>query len=310
MTFDLSLVVRGWSSAGPISIFAAFMTQQNSTRIPELWRYLEESPKPHDLIFSYWFINWTTYNSTAQHSLYPPDFYRSMILGHRRRRRFRKDLDLSAKFYFLLRLFIENSTANWLFRAVDDSIINFDNLVPFMRWVEARYDPLTQDVALGNCIDLKRYSYIQGGSGVIFSRSLAKKIVSRMDVFIEKLNKYEDVFLSRFLETLNVSITASTSEFFIGHDIYSEHTEMMWNNTLDLLPPCPKLSMIWRRKCRAFVSPVQDLVFWHREGGNTSLEQTIRHAKRAMSLPRRINWWLREGRPHLCINDKEQERRY
>jgi hypothetical protein len=303
-------------SARPITpngttIFAGFMTDQGSTRASDLLAYIGDSKIPPNVKFNTWLINWTTFNDTERHLLYPPDSYRAAMKLNRRQKKFRKDLDLSAKFFFSLRFFLENTTDAWFYRATDDTIINFANLGPFMADLAAKWDPLTQSVVVGNCIDLKRFSYLQGGVGILFSRVAASRIASKLEWFMTQLNRPEDVYLTNLLNATGVTLYQATSEFFIGHDIYSDHRHMFWNHTLDkLLPECPNLNDIWAKSCRTFVSPLADLVFWHQEGKNKTLDQTIMFSKWVMSQPRWVNWWLNRGRPWLCRSRTVNKRLY
>jgi hypothetical protein len=286
------------------------MTDKNSTRGSDLLSYIAESPKPTKVNFESWLINWTTYNDTERRFLYPPDHYRAAMRMNRRRKFFRKDLDLSAKFFFSLRFFLENTTASWFYRATDDTIVNFKNLGPYMEYLEKRYDPLTQSVVIGNCIDIKRFSYLQGGVGILFSRVAAQRMTGKWQKFMSGLNRPEDVYLAKLMVKEGVSLYEATSEFFIGHDIYLPHRQMFWNKTLHELPGCPSTSSIWAKACRRFVSPVADLVFWHQEGKNRTLDQTIMFSKWVMAQPRKIHWWIKRGRPRLCISRRTQKRIY
>jgi hypothetical protein len=287
------------------------MTDNGSTRAFDLLTYLTQSNIPHSVKFDFWLINFTTYNDTEQHFLYPPDFYRRTMLLNPRRKRFRRDLDLSAKFFFSLRFFLENTSSSWFYRATDDTIVNFDNLGPFMRYLERKWNPLNDSVVVGNCIDLKRHGYLQGGVGILFSRVAASRIVGYHQQFMSQLNRPEDVYFTRILNATGVTLYEATSEFFIGHDIYTDHRQMFWNNTLEtLLPRCPGIGQIWGRNCRKFVAPVADLVFWHQEGGNRTLDQTIMFAKWVFRQPRSINWWINRGRPWLCLSRNVSKRKY
>jgi hypothetical protein len=282
------------------SLCAVFLTNLNSSRIPDLLQYLSESTIPSEMDFEYWVVNYTRTNITSLHSVYPPDEFRSIFRLNRRPKRLRKDLDLSSKFFFGLRFFLENSSALWLYRATDDTIVNFGNLLPFMRYLNRQWNPLQQAVVIGSCIDTKRFSYLQGGSGLMISRFAAAKLVDQRDSFLAKLSKPEDVSLTKLLAALNVSLKEATSEFFIGHDILTKHRGLIWNRALHLLPQCPAIHSIWKRKCRPFVAPVGDLVFWHQEGYNRTLGPTIGFARMVFALPRNILWWSKKGRPNLC----------
>jgi hypothetical protein len=313
-TISSNLTILDGSLNAPLNettIFAAFMTDQGSTRGSDLLAYIADSQIPANVQFNTWLINWTAFNDTDRHFLYPPDHYRQAMRLNRRYRRFRKDLDLSAKFFFALRFFLENTTDAWFYRGTDDTIVNFANLGPFMANLNSKWNPLRESVVVGNCIDLKRFSYLQGGVGILFSRRAAMRMVMHFTLFMSKLNRPEDVYFTNLLNMTGVTLYGATSEFFIGHDIYPDHRHMFWNNTLDkLLPDCPDVSQIWAKRCRQFVSPLADLVFWHQEGRNKTLSQTIMFSKWVMRQPRWMNWWLNKGRPWLCKSNNVSRRLY
>jgi hypothetical protein len=152
-------------------------------------RYLKQSRIPPEIDFQYWFVNYTNTNITALHSVYPLDEYRIAMRFSPRFRRYRRDLDLSSPFFFCLRFFQAISSANWFYRATDATIINFPNLLPFMESLERKYNPRTDVAVLGNCIDIVRFSYLQGGSGILFSGYAALQLVGMRDEFLRTLNR-------------------------------------------------------------------------------------------------------------------------
>jgi hypothetical protein len=179
-----------------------------------------------------------------------------------------------------------------------------------MQSLEQRHTPLTEPVIIGCCIDLKRFSYLQGGSAILFSRYSALRLIDARDLFLKRLHRPEDVYFVSLLQEMNISLYQAISEFFIGHDILPDHRAIVWRRALDELPQCPDVATIWKIKCRTFVSPVNDIVFWHQEGKNCTLIPAITFAKMVFALPRGVQCWLNKGRPHLCRSTNVQSRLY
>jgi hypothetical protein len=48
------------------------------------------------------------------------------------------------------------------------------------------------------------------------------------------------------------------------------------------------------------VASVNDIVFWHQQGRNRTLELRIAIVKMVLRLPRDVPYWLNKGRSHLC----------
>jgi hypothetical protein len=290
------------SKVGPFrpSLLAVFLTTPQSRRVPLLLNYLKSAPLSPDLDFQYWIVNYTNENDTTNHFLYPPDEFRQIFDLSIRPRRLRKDIDLASKFFFSLRFFLENSTASWFYRACDDTIINFVNLFPFIQSLDRRWQPRTQPVVLGSCIDAARWSYLQGGSGFLLSRFAADQLIDERDAFIAGMDRPEDVYFNTLLDATGVSLRSATCEFFMGHDVNTKHRRIITERNFDLLPSCPKKRSIGKKQCRPFVVPLNDLVFWHQQYKNASFRQAIAWAKMIVALPRNVHWWSKRGKPHLC----------
>jgi hypothetical protein len=283
------------------AVAAFFMTVQNSARIPMLCRFLDSAKKHPKLVFDYWIINYTTYNDTEKHFLFPPDRYRELMQRSSRSKKFQKHIDLSAKFFFSLRFFLENTTAEWLYRASDDGLINFDNLAPYLAYLDRKYKPLTESIIIGNCIDSRKFSYLQGGTGYLISRHLAERMHILEGDYFQNLKQPEDVYFSdRVFKAFNLSLTESTSPFFLGHDVYDGHLNALLRGQGEALPLCPNLSAVWTKTCQKFIVPLQDTVFWHREGYVSDLNDSIDYFRLFMGQPRHVMWWINRARPYLC----------
>jgi hypothetical protein len=95
---------------------------------------------------------------------------------------------------------INNSNCQWVMSIDDDYLINIENLEIMMLELNSNYNPFLQPVMKGFCInnlELK-ISYLQGGSGYIFSRKACEIIFSRYEEFAWNFNNHEDILTNKF----------------------------------------------------------------------------------------------------------------
>jgi hypothetical protein len=211
-------------------------------------------------------------------------------------------------FFFALGLFLEISTVNWFWRGTDDSIIIFQNLPKFVALLDRSYDARQTPVVLGHCIDSKDEGvpFLQGGSGWVISRRAAELMDPLRDEFLRRIDSDDDVCLTWVLFRLGLSLMESTSEFFIGHDIKHWHAGVLWDGQ-NPLPACrPVVDLAPVRRCRMFLSPLHDLVFWHEQlAQEFDIEGTWGRAQRAVALPRNVLFWMQGSDVQLCRANRE-----
>jgi hypothetical protein len=68
----------------------------------------------------------------------------------------------------------------------------------------------------------------------------------------------------------------------------------------------PLANLTPKRKCRVFLSPLHDLVFWHEQWRfSYTIDATLAQATRAVALPRNILFWMKGGDVQLCKAARE-----
>ena len=286
-----------FSSAKPTSLFAVFLTVVNSSRIDILRNYMESCQIPGALSFEYWFINGSQYNDTSLRLLYPTDEDRAFMRLNPRLRGndWLKHVDLLAKLYFSMRYFLQNSKASWFYRGVDDSIILLDNVLPYLNYLESRYDPHKDLVFKGHCIDAKWCSrlFAQGGSGYLLSRYAVEQMLPDIEWLMRTLSEAEDVSMTRLIEKHGLSMGDVTSEFFMGTEIEFRNRAVLKEGKWDKIDRCPDPSKFRSRGCGTFVSPLCDLVFVHAFARHdTDLPPRIEFIKKFTSFPPNLMWYM------------------
>jgi hypothetical protein len=205
---------------------------------------------------------------------------------------------LAAKFFFSLRFFLLNTTARWFYRAIDDSIINFEKLGTFLQNLERKKNPLQDWVFLGNCVRNDPWAFPQGGSGVLISRAAVRVLEPLCRQFIGTMMQPEDVAFQPFLESLNVSMWSITSPNFCGHRFEDDDLGKMRRGAWQELKDCPPKEGRSGEKCRPFLSPISDIVFYHEWMGE--FFSIFDNAKAVFATDRRVTWYTNEMHLRVC----------
>jgi hypothetical protein len=257
---------------------------------------------PENFHFEYIIVNQTRENRSDEHLWCPPDEFRAMIMANPKKN-FHRDSDLAAKFIFALRFFLQNSKADWCWRALEDTILNFGNLPRFVAYLDERYDPLKDVVVLGNCIDRDQVhdgrlypGFLQGGAGWVVSRRAAELIEPMAWTWVPNINWADDVAFTEVLQRLNLSVFDATSEFFLGHDI--KDGDRNWIRNPDGLKVCPGADGRKAIRCRRFTAPLKDLVVWHRQWQRS--EALADDAQITFDAHPDVHFWMDASDTALC----------
>jgi hypothetical protein len=289
------------------SFFAVWLSMYESPRMTSCLSYIRTAKFPTGFQFRYIIVNYTRKNESYRNFWFPPSEYRALILANPRARH-HCDSDLAAKFFFGLRFFLLNSNIAWFWRGTDDSIINFAKLPKFVRYLNHLYDPYTQPIILGNCIHSMRVNFsgfegfLQGGSGWVISRRAAELIEPLGREWVPSVHTADDIMFNKLLQKLNISLFNATSEFFLGHDIRN------WPGVTktQLLVSCEKVMNLSSRICRRFTAPLQDIVFWHEQGGALdSIDKTLKNSRVAFNAHRKVHFWMSRSDTRLCVSESQ-----
>lgn len=292
------------NSTQNIGLFG-IMTMIDSNRIP---RHYEKYVKKINQIpgFTSYYINYKTTNtsfnvsSSIPANLYTDEYYLKIKNNHPRLKSRYKDIDLFVKDYFLLSYFYYETNYRWVYRGVDDTAINVNYIKEYFKLLESKYNPLKEKVILGNCLINSIYTFLQGGSGYIFSRKAVEEMLPHFKTVIDECNEPEDVLHNRFLEFLGISLSEASSEHMIGHSFLYSDSSRIYRNDFSGIHKCPVPTNVSKNQCRKFHSPVNQLIFLHQLSLNPndaiSLSDVLFNVKDDS-----IHWYMcRVGNPCLC----------
>jgi hypothetical protein len=159
--------------------------------------------------------------------------------------------------------FLSETTAGWFIRIVGDTAINFEMVPLFLAELKRDYDPLTDRVIQGNCLGKYELTYVQGGSGFLFSRRAVFQLLEDW-AWIEEMSpdfSNDDRLLSHYIKHVNISWRDATNRFFVGHSFWN-FTSAWKALEFQFHRPCierPKS----KKGCRSYFTRVKDIVFWH-----------------------------------------------
>jgi hypothetical protein len=170
---------------------------------------------------------------------------------------------LLSKLYNALQYFIENTDAGWFLRLCEDTAVNLRTFPLFLDELNENYDPLTDPVIQGACLGKTNSTYLQGGSGFVFSRKAAIEIYNDFDWFREMsmINKADDRILGYYLEKIGMPAENITSRWFVGHAFLGRNSALEAVSDLSGYYPCSE--PVSKKGCRRFLTKVKDITFWH-----------------------------------------------
>jgi hypothetical protein len=186
-------------------------------------------------------------------------------------------------------------------RATDDLIINYRLVPKVIQSLASKHDPFRDPVLKGSCIVYKRaLPFLQGGSGFLLSRALARSMLELETDFFQHCKMPEDVYLSNMLvRKANLSWRDVTSSYFVGTDFSARFFSSLMDGNTDWFPRCPSVRAMLSRGCRRFRGSLRDIVFFHSEG-NMSLSYRKEIWRRLQVTPLNIVFWMRFQKPNLC----------
>jgi hypothetical protein len=237
-------------------------SELNSKRTWELNAYYQTMTLPPNVVFNYAFLGLLNENTTRPPNLAMPENYLNWT-GH-----FYVEglytVRSSAYFAWCLTYILRCTTARWIWRGDDDSLINFELLPHYARQLNSMYDPLRDVVVKGDCI-VNGPVYPQGGAGVVLSRRAVELLevwgdYSVWGFFHDEPDKRQGVILEKILPEIGtLSSTAFLGCSFSEHEIW-----MLQQQNFSDLEPCPDVQP-WQpgRGCREMTAPTRQIVFFH-----------------------------------------------
>jgi len=171
--------------------------------------------------------------------------------------------ELNSKLKAALRHFLFQTSSGWFFRIVGDTAINFDTVHEVLRDLNDRFDPNVDRVIQGGCLGKYELTYIQGGSGFLFSRRAAYDLLQDWHWIQSNAVYYknDDRLLSVYLGRVNISFFEASNRFFAGHAFWNFSNAWKAVNFKHHRPCIAKPRS--KKGCRAYFTRVRDLAFWH-----------------------------------------------
>ena len=171
--------------------------------------------------------------------------------------------DLTIKDAYALSYCVRNTTAGWCFRLMDDTYVNDEGFDAFVAHLDALPDPFEKEIVLGNCMTCRPTGwYLQGGSGMVFSRRAAERFLDFQDEWITALNVFEDFHVIRIAEQLGLTSHDADCPYFSGHFLRRKWWQRFsWNNS-DNFPLCPE-SLANESYCNHRLFPYHKVAFVH-----------------------------------------------
>ena len=157
----------------------------------------------------------------------------------------------------LANYFLKQTTADFFINPTDDVFVDYERINNFATTLGEKYDTENDYALLGNCIAKGPFSFVQGGSGYIMTRAMARQFVAFSHKWLKESVGPDDFEMSRFLSYMKKLPRDATCPFMCGHNL----RELLNKNIKpETLPICPKY---YESVCNQGVNKLEDLYFIH-----------------------------------------------
>lgn len=183
-------------------------------------------------------------------TLLPDPYIYQSALRTRRRWKYRgiivsKDVPKTVKMLAAFEYFLYNTSLPWLKYQDGDAYIFFDNYIRMMDDYTAAYPfpaAFTTPIVKGACtVDpMPKEYYIQGGTGLLFSRKAVEKLMENWKEYIYSFNTFEDRAIMELITKMGVSLVNLSSTYFIGDPIVQTFKKNLDSGNFQDLPKCPE----------------------------------------------------------------------
>lgn len=172
-------------------------------------------------------------------------------------KKFISNRDRENKRLTLANYFLQQTTADFFINPTDDVFVDSKRINTFAITLGKKYNTEYDFILLGNCISKGEFSFIQGGSGYIMTRAMAREFISYSERWLRESSGPDDFEMSRFLSYLKKFPRDATSPFMCGHNL---HELKRKNIDIRKLPLCPNY---YDSVCNQGVAKLEDLFFIH-----------------------------------------------
>ena len=210
---------------------------------------------------------------------------------------------LCSKIKASLKHFLFETTASWYIRICGDTYVNVQNFPYFLSEIN-QSNPFFDTLIQGACLGKEQLVYIQGGSGFVFSRKAALDLYNDWDFFNMTCAEYknDDRALAVYIDRINLSFYDATSRWFVGHRFFgfkSAYSAIvnasLHNKKRSKCGNVPKS----RKKCRAFYTRINQIVFWH---DKTPFNNFIGKIDLILNYSRNdLFFYVPNNKPMICV---------
>ena len=172
-------------------------------------------------------------------------------------KKFLANRDRENKRLTLANYFLKETTADFFINPTDDVFVDYERINNLAMELGNKYDSEKDFILLGNCIAKGPFSFVQGGSGYIMTRAMARQFVIFSERWLKEAIGPDDFEMSRFMSYLNQIPCNATCPYMCGHNLGD-----LINKNIDLrkLPVCPSY---YESVCMQGVNKIEDLYIIH-----------------------------------------------
>lgn len=209
---------------------------------------------------------------------------------------FNPDRDRENKRITMADFFLKNTKADFFINPTDDVFVDTSRIDKLAYILGKKYNTENDSVLLGDCI-IGGYM-IQGGSGYIMSRKMARKFVKYSKKWLNESKGPDDVEIRRFLSYVKKTASDTSSPYLSGRGFIGLEST---NFDASKLSICPKY---FDKTCNIGINKLEDTFLMHPNLRNITKDLTVwsNFLKLQLDNKHKYGWHSNYNNAHtICV---------
>ena len=209
----------------------------------------------------------------------------------------KRDRNIALKRITALKYFIEQTNYEWFLSSCDDLYINLEGFNQMLADLEQKYNPRKDIVLKGQIVERLNKSYLQGGTGYLFSRAAAIKFLPFATEWLNHIYREDDYHSWEIIKDLGLSPDDTLTPYMFGSDLKALFN---FTNILKKQENCKNRGNIHQVSNKGYY-PLNKLSVIHGSSPNDDKQLVMNNIRRAVHLRNDLYFYNgKDNKFHLC----------
>jgi len=250
----------------PTRIFIGIITHSSSAgRARAFWNYFSQHFLECPYLHGPFFTTLSESDSTGLNVLQISNEYESIIETYPYVRSKPRNINIMQKMLTSMKYFLEKTDDDYYLRMTDDVYINFPEIPSLLEELKEKGDPRKIPVIIGHCLRINGSTFLQGGTGYLFSRRAAEIFYGHHDQLLRVVNWYEDWVVYTLIQKIVPNYLETGSPLFNAQGMTTEMRVQLERGNYTGIQKCPKI-VRGSINCLQYFIQFKKSVFYHQYG--------------------------------------------